>query len=274
MFDVVAQLINGDKLVGYELTDRIEKIQLNLNEFKELVKGNTVYHVRYMNLENEVKGILGLNLDKLDKKQIDLEDNKEIICINHKVVRYKTCKVIEMLKHTFLDYVQIKYFTNEFVQIQNKRMKKSIRALEVLTDKYNDEKCIDIKPFLDRYKSKYDILGYNITNTSNQVIKFRANGAKKYRTLKPNSKTYVNISEMHNLCKSYTIDQSKLTNRSKEVYLSVEHSTPNVLIEELDTINRRLIISDKQLSKIKDPIAKEMLRDEDYKEYKLTGKCW
>ena len=274
MFDMVAQVCCRDSLVGYELTDRIENITVNLDQFEKLVKNDLVYHVKYYKYDNEIRGILGLNLKGLMIKEFKDDKKHEIININHKVVRYKYDYLIELLQFKHLDYVQIKYFVNEMIKINNENIVKSVMALEKLAGKYNDETCTDIQPFLDKYKNKFDILGYNITNIGNKTLKFRENNRSKYIKLAPGKSAYVNIKEYNNICSLYQINKNNLLTRSEEVIMAVEHATPNKVVEQLNDKERKIILKFSKYKKFKDQIVKEVMRERDYKQYLVTGTTW
>lgn len=274
MLDVKARLYKDNKLCGYLLTDRIEDIQVNLEQFDNLVKNGIIYHVRYFERSNEIKGILGVDLEKTNILHLKEKEYNEDIKINHKVVRLKQEYLIKLLEYEFLDYVQIKYFTNRFTILENTNILKDLKALEILNGEYKDGKTVDIQPFIDNYANKYDILGFHITNTSDKTIQFRASNKEPFRKLNIGQSTYINYKEYNYICKKYNVNKNKLLSRDEDAYLSIEQVTENKVVEQLSLSDRKKIIEDKRYKKFKDALARSILREKEYNEYRETGKCW
>ena len=274
MLDVKARLYKDNKLCGYLLTDRIEDIQVNLEQFDNLVKNGIVYHVRYFERTDEIRGIIDLDLNKLKIETLDDSEKQGKIKINHKVVRLKYSYLVKLLEHKFLDYVQVKYFTNKFIIDANKNIKKDLKALEILNGNYKDGTTVDIQPFIDNHNEKYDVLGFYITNTSDETIQFRASNKEPFRKLNSGQSAYINYKEYNFICKKYKIKGESILSRNNKVYLAIEQVTPNELIEQLDYSDRKRIMNDKRYKKFKNTLARYILRDKEYNEYIATGKCW
>ena len=268
MFDVKTKLIKDGKHVGYRLTDRIEDIQVNLKQFAELVEQGIIYNVVHSRHPDRIIGIKGLDLNTVKEEDItntinDI-DYTYPIRIRHKVVRYKTYKLIEMLNYKHLDYVQKSYFVNRFIRVDNKNILKDIIVLEKLTNKYNDETCVDIKPFLDKFRDKYEVLGYCIENTSKETYLVRDNSRKKFKRIPPGRVMYVSNKEMALLCRTYKLDKTKMLTKAENVLLSIERTSPNKLIEQLHKTDRRQVVNEVYILREKERLAQSILRKEDF----------
>lgn len=268
MFDVKTRLIKDGKHVGYRLTDRIEDIQVTKKQFAELVEVGLVYSVVHSRYPDRILGIKGLNLDTVTEESIDNVPNDidytYPIRIKHRVVKYKTYKLIEMLNYKHLDYVQKKYFVGRFIKVSNKDMLKDIVALEKLAGKYNDEKCVDIKPFLEKFKDKYEILGYYVENTSKDTYLVRESHKKKFKRIPPGREMYLSNKEMAVLCRTYKLDKNKMLTRAEDVLLSIERTSPNKLIEQLHKGDRKQVANEVYILREKERLAQSILRKEDF----------
>ena len=280
MFDVKARIVDSENnTIGYKLTDRKEDIIVNLEQFTRLAKEKLVYRVVYISYSKKTIGIDGLDLNRVEIESRKTDDKStheqlEKVKIKYKVVRYRTSLILNMFRFEHLDYIQKKYFVNELVKLENKQILKSIQALEKLTNNYSDETCTDIQPFIDKYRAKFETIGYYIENSSKETLLIRKNSKVKYRKLLPNGRMYINNKEMQALCKKYGLSKERMTTRVDDIMMSIEHTTPNKIVETLSHSLRKQLISDKKYRQVKDTIAKEILREEDYKVYKQTGGCW
>ena len=277
MFDMVSRIEVHDKLIGYRLTDRKEKIIVDVDQFEALVRSGLVYHVRYNERHNICRGFGGMNLETLPMEHFEkdmIHKHDEIIDLKHYVVQYKMSYLLEMLRFQFLDRVQIRYFANELLKIYNPEMIKTVMRLEKLTGKYNDETCTDIAPFLEKYNSKFNVLGYCIQNRSNKTITYKTFGTGKYKKIRPGQSVYINDKDYDLLCEKYHINQNNLLSRTDEVMLCVEHITKNVVLEEMSDTDRREILKDSKSKKIKMLLAEAVLSEENVDKYKVGIALW
>lgn len=275
MFDVKTKLENNGEIVGYRLTDRKEDIVVSVEQFNRLVDQGLVYSVVHSKHPDRIVGIKRLNLDNtIIEKYGTIDKVSGPIRIKYKVVRYRTNKLIEMLQYKHLDYVQQKYFTNEFVKLENTNIVKSIQALEKLTGSFNREDCTDIEPFFENFKNKYEVIGYCIENIGNRTFVIRENTRRRYKKIAPGRSIIVSNKEMHLLCKLYKLDKDKMITKAEDMMLAIEHTTDNKLLEQLSKSERKRVINDNKYKSSKDNLAKQILKEEDYIKYKETGKAW
>lgn len=277
MLDVLAQIQRNNNIVGYKLTDRKEEITVDTEQFIKLVKGGVVYKVRYFEDTEEVRGICKFNLQDLKTEhQSNPTDTKSkphrTLKIKHRIIRYRQDYILEMLRYKYLDYIQVKYYTNEILKPTNKELRKSITTLEKLTNKFIDKTITDIQPFIDNYRERHEIIGYCIENTSGKTLVIKDKRRKRYMKLRPGKQANISLSDYAVLSKRYNITD-ELT-KSEELLLSIPDITDDILVEQLPENIRQKIISTSQYNYYKDNIAKSILREDDYNSYKQTGKVW